>query len=140
IQIDSTAAQEIARRARGTPRVANRLLKRVRDFPQVNRRGLIDLSTAQSGLEVMEVDWEGFDSMDRKIFKTVIEKSEGGPVGLDALSSSLSEESDTLEEVYEPFLVQRGFINRTPRGRVVTKLAYEHLRLPLRSLAQETLL
>ncbi len=140
ISIDDDAASEVARRSRGTPRIANRLLKRVRDFAQVDGKKEIDLASAHRGLEIMEVDHEGFDSMDRKILLTMIEKFDGGPVGLDTISSAISEESSTLEEVYEPFLLQRGFINRTPRGRVVTRLAYQHLNLTPRRSQQETLL
>jgi Holliday junction DNA helicase RuvB len=116
------------------------LLKRVRDFAQVKGKGTIDLEAARAGLALLEVDSEGFDSMDRKILQTIIEKFDGGPVGLDALSFSISEESQTLEEVYEPFLLQRGFLNRTPRGRVATRLAYQHLNLEPRRQGQETLL
>jgi Holliday junction DNA helicase RuvB len=139
IAIEPEAADEVARRARGTPRIANRLLKRTRDFAQVKGKGRIDLEAARAGLDLLEVDREGFDSMDRKILLTIIEKFAGGPVGLDTLSSSISEESDTLEEVYEPFLLQRGFITRTPRGRVATPLAYQHLKIDLKR-RQDTLL
>lgn len=140
VSIEQGAAEEISRRARGTPRVANRLLKRIRDFAQVKGKGVIDLEAARAGLELLEVDREGFDSMDRKILLTIIEKFSGGPVGLETLSSSISEESDTLEEVYEPFLLQRGFLNRTPRGRVATPLAYQHLNIDLKRRNQGTLL
>ena len=140
IVTDDDASEEIARRARGTPRIANRLLKRVRDYAQVRANGKITMDAAQKGLEMLEVDQEGFDSMDRRILRTIIEKFDGGPVGLDTLSSSISEESDTLEEVYEPFLLQRGFLHRTPRGRVATRLAYQHLQLPPKLSAQESLL
>lgn len=140
IEIEDQAADEIAKRSRGTPRIANRLLKRTRDYVQVKGNGKIDTKFAKLALEMLEVDHEGFDSMDRKILTTIIEKFEGGPVGLDTLSSSISEESHTLEEVYEPFLLQRGFIQRTPRGRVVTNKAYEHLNLKPNDQKQPTLI
>ncbi|MFH1262876.1 MAG: Holliday junction branch migration DNA helicase RuvB [Pseudomonadota bacterium] len=140
VKIDPGAAEEIARRARGTPRVANRLLKRTRDFAQVKGKGIIDLEAARAGLDLLEVDREGFDSMDRKILLTIIEKFAGGPVGLDTIASAISEESDTIEEVYEPFLLQRGFISRTPRGRVATLLAYQHLNIAAKPRDQGTLL
>lgn len=140
ISLDSTAAEEIARRARGTPRIANRLLKRTRDYAQVKGKGVIDFQAARDGLDLLEVDREGFDSMDRKILLTIIEKFDGGPVGLDTLSSSIAEESNTLEEVYEPFLLQRGFISRTPRGRVATPRAYQHLKIDIKQRNQENLL
>ena len=130
VDIDETAAWEIARRSRGTPRIANRLLKRVRDFAQVKGQGKIDPPCTEKAMALLEVDDKGFDSMDRRILRTIIEKFGGGPVGLDTLSSSISEERHTLEEVYEPFLLQNGFISRTPRGRVATDLAYKHLNLP----------
>ncbi len=139
MKIEDRAASEIAQRSRGTPRIANRLLKRVRDYAQVKRNGVIDSKSANEALEMLEVDKEGFDSMDRKILLTIIEKFGGGPVGLDTLSSSISEERDTLEEVYEPFLLQRGFISRTPRGRVATPLAYEHLNVKQKFRGQEGL-
>jgi Holliday junction DNA helicase RuvB len=117
---------EIARRSRGTPRVANRLLRRVRDFAQVRADGRISLTVAQEALQMLEVDRLGLDRMDRKILLTIMEKFSGGPVGVDALSVGLSEERDTLEDVYEPFLIQLGFLNRTPRGRMATPAAYRH--------------
>ncbi len=129
IDIEETASTEIAKRSRGTPRIANRLLKRSRDYAQVKSNGRIDLNNSRQALELLEVDSEGFDSMDRKILRTIIEKFEGGPVGLDTLCSSLSEESHTLEEVYEPYLLQQGFIQRTPRGRIATTKAYDHLAI-----------
>lgn len=127
IPIVEDAAIEIARRSRGTPRIVNRLLKRVRDYAQVIGDGKITLELAQKALELLEVDRLGLDGVDRKILTTIIEKFDGGPVGLDTLSASTGEEKNTIEDVYEPFLLQLGFINRTPRGRVVTKKAYEHL-------------
>jgi Holliday junction DNA helicase RuvB len=129
IPIEEKASIEIAKRSRGTPRIANRLLKRTRDYSQVKGNGSIDLLCSKNALELLEVDGEGFDSMDRKILRTIIEKFEGGPVGLDTLCSSLSEESHTLEEVYEPYLLQQGYIQRTPRGRIATSKAYDHLEI-----------
>lgn len=132
VEIDTSGANEIARRARGTPRIANRLLKRVRDFAQVKRKTkegeiLIDRQIAQDALRLFEVDDRGLDPMDRKFLLTLIEKFDGGPVGIETLSSALGEERDTLEDVYEPYLMQEGFIQRTPRGRLATRTAYQHL-------------
>jgi holliday junction DNA helicase RuvB len=126
IPVEHAGIFEIARRSRGTPRVANRILRRVRDFAQVKADGRISLKVAQEALKMLEVDQLGLDKMDRKILLTIIEKFEGGPVGVEALSVALCEERDTLEDVYEPFLIQCGFLNRTPRGRVATALAYGH--------------
>lgn len=126
IPAEEAGIMEIARRSRGTPRVANRILRRVRDFAQVRANGCITLKVAQEALKMLEVDRLGLDKMDRKILLTIIEKFSGGPVGVEALSVALSEEKDTLEDVYEPFLIQCGFLNRTPRGRVATPLAYGH--------------
>ena len=126
IPVEEAGIMEIARRSRGTPRVANRILKRVRDFAQVKADGCISLPVAQDALKMLEVDRLGLDKMDRKILLTIIEKFSGGPVGVEALSVALGEEKDTLEDVYEPFLIQCGFLNRTPRGRVATPLAYGH--------------
>jgi Holliday junction DNA helicase RuvB len=131
VPIDADGASEIALRSRGTPRIANRLLRRVRDFAQVRGSGRIDRDTAQAALKLLEVDAHGFDELDRRLLLTIIEKYDGGPVGLNTLAASLAEEEDALEEVYEPFLIQIGFLDRTPRGRVATKLAYEHFGLPL---------
>jgi Holliday junction DNA helicase RuvB len=130
IAIDEAGAAEIARRARGTPRIANRLLRRVRDFAEVEGTGRIDVAAARHALERLEVDEVGFDDMDRKILFTIIEKFGGGPVGIETISAAVSEPRDTLEDVYEPFLLQNGFLQRTPRGRVATRRAYEHLGLP----------
>ena len=127
VPIDAAGALEIARRARGTPRIANNLLRWVRDFAQVRAHGRIDRTTAQAALDMLEVDAHGFDELDRRLLRTIIEKYDGGPVGLNTLAAALGEEQDALEEVYEPFLMQIGFLNRTPRGRVATRLAYEHL-------------
>jgi Holliday junction DNA helicase RuvB len=131
IPIDQDGAAEIAMRSRGTPRIANRLLRRVRDFAQVRAAGRIDRQTACDALQLLEVDAHGFDELDRRLLMTIIEKYDGGPVGLGTLAATLAEEEDALEEVYEPFLIQIGFLDRTPRGRVATRLAYEHFGLPL---------
>jgi Holliday junction DNA helicase RuvB len=117
---------EIACRARGTPRIVNRLLRRVRDYAQVRGGGHIDQATAQAALAMLEVDKHGFDELDRRLLLTIIEKYNGGPVGLNTLAAVLAEEPDAIEDIYEPFLIQIGFLNRTPRGRVATKLAYDH--------------
>jgi Holliday junction DNA helicase RuvB len=126
VSVDTGGAHEIASRSRGTPRIANRLLRRVRDFAQVRAGGKIDLPTAQAALRLLEVDQYGFDEIDRKLLLTIIEKYQGGPVGVNTLAAALAEEPDAIEEIYEPFLIQIGFLNRTPRGRVATMLAYEH--------------
>ncbi|MCG8540718.1 MAG: Holliday junction branch migration DNA helicase RuvB [Clostridia bacterium] len=127
VPIDNKAAYEIAKRSRGTPRIVNRLLKRVRDFAQVVGDGCIDLEIAKKALKLLEVDDLGLDEVDRRILTSMIEKFDGGPVGLDTLSASTGEEKNTVEDVIEPFLLQLGFIKRTPRGRIVTRKAYEHL-------------
>ncbi|NLL93842.1 MAG: Holliday junction branch migration DNA helicase RuvB [Clostridiales bacterium] len=127
IYIDDTGAKELARRSRGTPRLANRLLKRVRDFAQVKYDGRITKEVAEYSLDLLDVDKYGLDNGDRTILETMIEKFQGGPVGLDTLAAALGEDAGTLEDVYEPFLIQNGFINRTPRGRVATSLAYKHM-------------
>jgi Holliday junction DNA helicase RuvB len=132
IGIDDSGAAEIARRSRGTPRIANRLLMRVRDFAQVRakkagKKAVVDRETAQAALALFEVDERGLDWMDRKLLLTIIEKFDGGPVGIETLSSALGEERDTLEDVYEPYLIQEGLIQRTPRGRIATQSAYRHL-------------
>jgi holliday junction DNA helicase RuvB len=126
VAVDKDGAIEIASRSRGTPRIANRLLRRVRDYAQVRGGGKIDKSTAQAALQMLEVDQHGFDEVDRKLLLTIIEKYQGGPVGVNTLAAALAEEPDAIEEIYEPFLIQIGFLNRTPRGRVATILAYEH--------------
>ena len=123
IDIDSEGALEVARRSRGTPRIANRLLRRVRDYAQVRADGKINYEIACQGLELMNVDRFGFDEIDRKLLLTIIEKFGGGPVGVNTLSAAISEEKDAIEDIYEPFLIQNGFLTRTPRGRVVTPLA-----------------
>jgi len=126
VAIDDAGANEIASRSRGTPRIANRLLRRVRDYAQVRGAGKIDLPTAQASLQMLEVDKYGFDEVDRRLLLTIIEKYQGGPVGVNTLAAVLAEEPDAIEEIYEPFLMQIGFLNRTPRGRVATQLAYDH--------------
>jgi len=127
VSISMEAAIEIAGRSRGTPRIANALLRRVRDFAQIKGNGSIDISIAKYALEALNVDAHGLDEMDNKILLTIIDKFKGGPVGISTLATAVSESSETLEEVYEPFLIQQGFIMRTPRGREVTELAYKHL-------------
>ena len=127
IPIDEEGAMEIAKRSRGTPRIANRLLKRTRDFAQVKGDGKITREIAQYALSALDVDKYGLDEMDKRILQAIIYKFNGGPVGINTISVSVGEEPGTIEEVYEPFLIQQGFINRTPRGRTATKLAYEHL-------------
>ncbi len=127
--IDDEGASEIAGRSRGTPRIANRLLRRVRDFAQVRADGHIDRKVAGEALKLLDVDEKGFDQMDRKILMTIMQKFGGGPVGIDTISSAINEEPDTIEDVYEPYLIQCGYLNRTPRGRVATKLAYAHFGL-----------
>ena len=127
VEIDPKGALELARRSRGTPRLANRLLKRVRDFAQVKYDGKITKEIADFALDLLEVDRYGLDQVDRRILMTMIEKFMGGPVGLDTLAAAIGEDSGTIEDVYEPYLIKKGFINRTPRGRVVTELGYHHL-------------
>ena len=130
IEIEEQGALEIARRSRGTPRIANRLLKRVRDFAQVAGAPAITSDIASSALDRLEVDRCGLDRTDRRVLQVIIEKFGGGPVGLDTIAAAISESVDAVEDVYEPFLMQQGFLNRTPRGRVVTAAAYRHLGLP----------
>jgi Holliday junction DNA helicase RuvB len=127
VPIDQKAAIEIAGRSRGTPRIANALLRRVRDFAQIKGNGSIDLAISKFSLKALNVDAHGLDEMDNKILTTIIDKFKGGPVGITTLATAVSESAETLEEVYEPFLIQQGFIMRTPRGREVTELAYKHL-------------
>ena len=132
VQIDATGAEEIARRSRGTPRIANRLLRRVRDYAQVRAAGHVDLEVAQRALDLLEVDRFGLDEIDQKIMLTVLEKYGGGPVGLNTIAASIDEEPDTIEEVYEPYLMQLGFLDRTPRGRMATERAFEYFKMPRR--------
>jgi Holliday junction DNA helicase RuvB len=136
VALDVSGALELAKRSRGTPRIANRLLRRVRDFADVHGSGVIDQALAKSALTALGVDESGLDSMDKKILLTIVQKFEGGPVGLDSLASAIGEESQTLEDVYEPFLLQQGFIHRTPRGRIAARRTYEHFGLPIRGSSQ----
>lgn len=129
IEIDPLAATEIARRSRGTPRIANRLLKRVRDFAQVKGNGRINLELSNEALELLQVDRLGLDHIDHKLLKGIIEKFRGGPVGLDTIAATIGEERETIEDVYEPYLLQIGFLQRTPRGRIVTKSVYRHFHM-----------
>jgi holliday junction DNA helicase RuvB len=126
VPVEAEGATELARRARGTPRIVNRLLRRARDFAQVRADGVITKTVAEQALALLEVDHRGFDRMDRALMLTIIDKFAGGPVGVDTLAAAVGEERDTIEDVYEPFLIQEGFLSRTPRGRVATALAYEH--------------
>jgi len=126
-EVDQEGALEIAKRSRGTPRIANRLLRRVRDYAEVKAGGSISRQIADKALRLLEVDRQGLDRMDREILGAIIDRFNGGPVGLDALATSVGEEKGTLEDVYEPFLVQRGYVHRSYRGRIATDLAYEHL-------------
>jgi len=130
VKMEDSGAREIARRARGTPRVANRLLKRVRDYAQVKADGMITEAVAIEALSRLEVDHVGLDEVDHKVLRTIIQKYDGGPVGLETIAASISEEADTIMDIYEPYLLQLGMLSRTPRGRVATRLAYEHLGLP----------
>lgn len=132
VRIEEKAMVEIARRSRGTPRVANRLLKRVRDYAEVMGKGVATLDITVQALERLEVDPLGLDHMDRQVLRAIIEKFDGGPVGLDTIATSISEEADTIMDIYEPFLMQLGFLGRTPRGRVATKRAYEYFKMPFR--------
>ncbi len=140
IEIEKSAAWEIARRSRGTPRIANSLLRRVRDFAQVKGNGNIDIGITKYALDALNIDKRGLDFMDNKILTTIINKFKGGPVGIGTIATAVSEDSGTIEEVYEPFLIKEGFIQRTPRGREVTDLAYEHLGLSKFSSSEETML
>ena len=139
IEIDKEGAHEIARRSRGTPRVANRLLKRVRDFAQVKADGKVSCAVATEALNMLEIDDLGLDSIDRRIIELIIEKFDGGPVGLETLAAAVGEDPETISDVYEPYLLQLGFIKRTPRGRVVTKNAYRHLGFAFGDLEQQQL-
>jgi Holliday junction DNA helicase RuvB len=140
VEADGAGLTEIAGRARGTPRVANRLLKRVRDFAQVKAKGVITQKVAKDALAKLGVDLIGLDEIDHKVLHTIIDKFNGGRVGLDTIAASISEEADTITDVYEPFLLQLGFLERTPRGRLATRLAYEHLGLPFNKNKQQSLL
>ena len=129
VEVDPEASAEIARRSRGTPRIANRLLRRVRDYAQVRADGRITSGVAAAALELLEVDAHGFDEVDRKLLRTIIDKFSGGPVGVNSLAAAINEEKDAIEDMYEPFLIQAGFLDRTPRGRVATARAYEYFGL-----------
>ncbi|MCB5226256.1 Holliday junction branch migration DNA helicase RuvB [Alishewanella sp. 16-MA] len=131
MQLDEAGATEIARRARGTPRIANRLLRRVRDYAQVKANGIVSVEVASAALKMVDVDAQGFDYMDRKLLDAIIDKFMGGPVGLDNLAAAIGEEKETIEDVIEPFLIQQGYIQRTPRGRIATPRAYQHLGFDL---------
>jgi Holliday junction DNA helicase RuvB len=136
VEIEDGAAEEIARRCRGTPRIANRLLRRVRDYAQVRAQGHITTTVAQKALDLLDVDRYGLDEIDQKIMMTILEKYRGGPVGVNTIAASISEEAETIEEVYEPYLIQLGFLNRTPRGRTATDLAYDYFKVK-RKLRQD---
>jgi Holliday junction DNA helicase RuvB len=131
LPIDEPGAREIAARSRGTPRIANRLLRRVRDYAQVKADGRVDEAVAKAAMDLLEVDPHGFDTMDRRLLLAIIEKFDGGPVGIESLAAALGEERGTLEDVVEPYLIQEGFLQRTSRGRIATRLAYEHFRTPI---------
>jgi len=130
VKIDHESAAAIAKRCRGTPRIANRLLRRVRDYAQVRGEGDIDMDTAHAAFALLEVDEHGFDEVDRKLLRTIIDKFGGGPVGLNSIAAAISEEKDAIEDIYEPFLIQIGFLDRTPRGRMATERAYGYFGLP----------
>ena len=139
IEIEEQAASEIAKRSRGTPRVANRLLRRIRDFAQVNCNGTVNMEITQESLLRLDVDEVGLDDMDKRILDAIINKFGGGPVGVNTLAIAVGEPAETLEEVYEPFLIKEGFLNRTPRGRMATDLAFTHLGLTRKTDGQENL-
>ncbi len=130
IEVDDTGSREIARRSRGTPRIANRLLRRVRDYAQIRAGGAVSADVADRALKLLKVDASGFDELDRKLLLAVIDRFDGGPVGVDNLAAAIGEERDTIEEVLEPYLIQQGFLMRTPRGRIATRTAYQHFGLP----------
>jgi holliday junction DNA helicase RuvB len=129
VEVEDAAGREIAQRSRGTPRIANRLLRRVRDYAQVRADGAVTVDVARAALQLLEVDDRGFDELDRRLLRTIIEKFSGGPVGINSLAAAIHEEKDAIEDIYEPFLIQAGFLDRTPRGRVATARAYEYLGL-----------
>ena len=140
VEIDPDGALEIARRSRGTPRIANRMLRRVRDFAQIVGDGVITKEIADHALRALEIDYLGLDPVDRRMLGAIIENYRGGPVGLETLAATIGEEAVTLEDVYEPYLMQLGFLTRTPRGRCVTQKAYEHLHIPFEGQQQLDLL
>ena len=127
LEMDQSGAFEVAKRSRGTPRIANRLLRRVRDYAEIKSDGTVNGEVAAAALDMLDVDREGFDYMDRKLLNAIIEKFDGGPVGLENLAAAIGEEKETIEDVIEPFLIQQGFLQRTPRGRIATQRAYLHL-------------
>jgi len=129
VPVDPQGAEEIARRSRGTPRIANRLLRRVRDYAQVRAKGHITMPVAETALDLLEVDPKGLDEIDKKIMEAVLVKYRGGPVGINTIAASIGEEPETIEEVYEPYLLQLGFLNRTPRGRTATHLAFDYFKI-----------
>ena len=131
VDVVPSAASEIARRSRGTPRIANRLLRRVRDYAQVRADGRITADVAKAGLTLLEVDSHGFDEIDRRLLRTIIDKFGGGPVGINTIAAAINEEKDAITDIYEPFLIQAGFLDRTPRGRVATSKAYQYFGLPV---------
>ena len=137
MQMDEAGGFEIANRSRGTPRIANRLLRRVRDYAEVKGNGLVDKAIAQAALSMLDVDPQGFDVMDRKLLEAVIHRFDGGPVGLDNVAASIGEERDTIEDVIEPYLIQQGFLQRTPRGRIATLAAYKHLGVTPPAVSRE---
>jgi Holliday junction DNA helicase RuvB len=137
VELATPAAQEIARRSRGTPRIGNRLLRRVRDYAQVRAAGRIDLDVAIKALDLLEVDRHGLDEIDQKIMLTLLEKFGGGPVGVQTIAAAIDEQSDTIEEVYEPYLMQLGFLDRTPRGRIATERAYDYFQIPRRGRSMQ---
>ena len=139
VEIDADGADEISRRSRGTPRVANRLLRRVRDYAEVKADGVITRKVADEALRMLEVDSRGFDNMDRKMMLTIINKFNGGPVGIDSIAAAMSEDRDTIEDVFEPYLIQEGLIQRTPRGRVATRAAYRHFGVSAPASGNNTL-
>jgi Holliday junction DNA helicase RuvB len=141
VELDNTGAMEIAKRSRGTPRIANRLLRRVRDYAEVKANGKVNADIAQSALNLLDVDANGFDMMDRKLMLTIMEKFDGGPVGVDSLAAAIGEERGTIEDVLEPYLIQQGFMMRTPRGRIATRNAYQHfgLKVPRQLEAEATI-
>jgi Holliday junction DNA helicase RuvB len=136
VEIDDDGALELGKRSRGTPRIANRLLRRVRDFSQVGGHDIISAKVADSALTMLNVDHLGLDEMDRRILLTIIEKFQGGPIGLETLATAVCEEKNTLEDVYEPFLIQSGFLMRTPRGRMATETAFKHFSIPIKTTNQ----
>ena len=133
LEMDESGAFEVAKRSRGTPRIANRLLRRVRDYAEIKSDGTVNGEVAAAALDMLDVDKEGFDYMDRKLLNAIIEKFDGGPVGLENLAAAIGEEKETIEDVIEPFLIQQGFLQRTPRGRIATQRAYLHLGFQLDS-------